>query len=111
MPLPAWPQEKGYLREGLRKEGKVMIRTPPFIVKPLQGIGAETKVVVAEFLKKTYTIKDVAYMCNLQMKIASLQQGDKSIKEYVGEMEQLWDELALFEPEWYDPRDIGVREK
>ncbi|XP_049933848.1 uncharacterized protein LOC126410068 [Nymphaea colorata] len=64
-----------------------------------------------EFLKKTHTMKDVAYMCNLQMKIASLQQGDKSIKEYVGEMEQLWDELALFEPEWYDPRDIGVREK
>ncbi|KAF3780903.1 hypothetical protein EJ110_NYTH38149 [Nymphaea thermarum] len=62
-----------------------------------------------EFLKKTHTMKDVAYMCNLQMKIASLQQEDKSIKEYVGEMEQLWDELALFEPEWYDPRDIGVR--
>ncbi|KAF3780054.1 hypothetical protein EJ110_NYTH40062 [Nymphaea thermarum] len=53
-----------------------------------------------EFLMKTHTMKDVAYMCNLQMKIASLQQGDKSIKEYVGEIEQLWDELALFEPEW-----------
>ncbi|KAF3771496.1 hypothetical protein EJ110_NYTH60404, partial [Nymphaea thermarum] len=53
-----------------------------------------------EFLKKTHTMKDVVYMCNLQMKIVSLQQGDKSIKEYVGEMEQLWDELALFEPEW-----------
>ncbi|KAF3773259.1 hypothetical protein EJ110_NYTH55258 [Nymphaea thermarum] len=61
-----------------------------------------------EFLKKTHTMKDVAYMCNLQMKIASLQQGDKSIKEYVGEVEQLWDELILFELEWYDPRDIGV---
>ncbi|KAF3781449.1 hypothetical protein EJ110_NYTH37030 [Nymphaea thermarum] len=56
-----------------------------------------------EFLKKTHTMKDVAYMCNLQMKIASLQQGDKSIKEYVGEMEQLWDELALFEPECSSP--------
>ncbi|XP_049932261.1 uncharacterized protein LOC126409824 [Nymphaea colorata] len=54
-------------------------------------------------------MRDVAYMHHVQLKIHNLQQGDRSIKDYVAEMDQLYDELSIFEPHW--TQDLILREK
>ncbi|CAN6487142.1 unnamed protein product [Victoria cruziana] len=64
-----------------------------------------------DFLKQTHTVKDVAYLHNLQVKAINLRQGDKSINEFVAEIDQLYDEMSIFEPKFVDPQDILIWEK
>ncbi|CAN6454674.1 unnamed protein product [Victoria cruziana] len=64
-----------------------------------------------DYLKQTHTVKDVAYLHNLQVKIMNLRQGDKSINDFVAEIDQLYDEMSLFEPKFVDPQDITLWEK
>ncbi|XP_070675617.1 uncharacterized protein [Malus domestica] len=54
---------------------------------------------VWDHLAKLYTKANFAKRYQLEMKICTIQQGDKSIQVFYNELSNLWDQLALTEPE------------
>ena len=64
-----------------------------------------------EYLKNMYSLKDIAHVCNLQDKVRTMTQKDKTIREYYNELSELWEELALLEPKWHCAEDIELRQK
>lgn len=56
-------------------------------------------------------MKVLAHKCYMEVKIQKLEQGDKKIWEYCGELFQLCDELTIFEHKRCDTYDIVLREK
>ncbi|XP_070682349.1 uncharacterized protein [Malus domestica] len=54
---------------------------------------------VWDHLAKLYTKANFAKRYQLEMEIRAIQQGDKSIQVFYNELTDLWDQLALTEPE------------
>ncbi|CAN6709012.1 unnamed protein product [Malus baccata var. baccata] len=54
---------------------------------------------VWDHLAKLYTKANFAKRYQLEMEIRTIQQGDKSIQVFYNELTNLWDQLALSEPE------------
>ncbi|XP_050149267.1 uncharacterized protein LOC126624273 isoform X2 [Malus sylvestris] len=54
---------------------------------------------VWDHLAKLYTKANFAKRYQLEMEIRTIQQGDKSIQVFYNELTNLWDQLALTEPE------------
>jgi hypothetical protein len=52
-----------------------------------------------ESLENVYSGKDnVMLMVHTQEKISELQQGERSVEEYVAEFKQLWSDLDHYDP-------------
>ena len=69
----------------------------------------ETAKEVWDMLAKRYSTSDIAHQFQLLGQLHHLkQEPGQSVSDFLSQLQAIWDQLAVSDPNWYDPRDAEL---